>query len=202
MGMLAKHFFAVLIVGLILGACGKSEPEMAPLGDAAPEFGKAAEHQTLQGFVPGTWCMVDMEGTKPGYTYVFKPDGTFTTGIKDGDWNAAGTWSAGPEQVTLAYTTMKGKPWQAFIDEYKKEEQGGGQVSVQRALYYDDLFARLNNMTGLWVDEDKKHLTFSKPAPEPALGASEGGEGDFGSAMSEMMKRGGGQLERMGPKKD
>lgn len=194
----AFSLFAIIVA---LAGCGAKEDEMAPLGDAAPAFGKAPEHQNLQGFVVGTWCMVDMEGVKPKYTYVFKPDGTFTTGIKDGDWNAAGTWTAGPEQVTLTYTTMKGKPWQVFIDEYKKEEQGGGQVSVQRALYYDDLFARLSNMTGLWVDEDLKHLSFSKPTPDFTPGASEGGEGDFGSALAEAMKRGGGTLERMAPKK-
>ena len=190
----------LLLTGFVFfSGCGSKEQEMAPLGDAAPEFGKAAEHQTLQGFVPGTWCVIDMEGVKPGYTYVFNSDGTFTTGIKDGDWNAGGTWSAGPEFVSLAYTTMKGKPWQAFIDEYKKDEQGGGQVAVERALYYDDLIARLNRMTNLWLDEDKKHLTFSRPEP-PRSNDGSGGE-DEGSGFADLMRNTGGQLERMAPKK-
>jgi len=200
--MFARNILALVSLAVLVSACGKKDADMAPLGDAAPEFGKAAEHQSLQGFVVGTWCVIDMDGVKPKYTYVFKPDGTFTTGIKEGDWDAAGTWTAAPDQLTLNYTTMKGKPWQTFIDDYKKDEQGGGQVAVQRALYYDDLFARLNNMRGLWLDEDKKHLAFSKPMPEPPPGASEGGGEDFGSSMSDMLKSGGAQLERMGPKKD
>ena len=200
--MLVRNTFAFVALTILVAACGKKEAELAPLGDASPEYGKAAEHQSVQGFVVGTWCVIDPDGVKPKYTYEFKPDGTFTTGIKDGDWNAAGTWSAGPEQITLAYTTMKGKPWQAFIEEYKKDEQGGGQVAVERALYYDDLFARLDRMKELWVDEDKKHLSFSRPMPEPPPCASEGGGEDLGSAMSEMMRNSGATLERMGPKKE
>lgn len=194
-----KRLIPFFLFVAFLSGCGSKEAELAPLGDAAPAFGSSAELQSLQGFVVGTWCVIDMEGMKPGYTYVFKSDGTFTTGIKDGDWNASGTWTAGPESISLNYTTMKGKPMQAFIAEYKKDEEGGGQVSVERALYYDDLIRRLNSMTNLWIDEDKKHLTFSRPEP-PRSEDGSGGE-DEGSSFGDLMRNMGGQLERMGPKK-
>jgi hypothetical protein len=187
---------ALGIVGaLLLAGCGEKKAEAAPLGNAAPEFGKAPEHASLQAFMVGKWCVVaSMAGPDPTRYYEFKADGTFTCGDSDGDWDAAGKWSATGELASLTYETMKGKPWLQFQEEYKKDEQEGGQVSVARAVFYDDLYGELQEMTAVRVSEDDpRQLTFGAPPPPPGQGDEE----DVGSIFRGVDY----DLQRMGSKK-
>jgi hypothetical protein len=187
-------FFAAL---LAQGCQGKGEAEMAPMGASAPEFGKTAEHSTLAGFIVGRWCVVPPAGgILPKRYYTFKADGTFEAGIVDGDWKSTGKWAQTQDNVTLKYETMKDKTFEGYRAEYKKDEEGGGQVSVSRALVYDQLYDELAKMTNLWVDEDGKHLTFANPKLNQQ--SQQGEEMD----MSSMMSQSAYALERMAPKSE
>jgi hypothetical protein len=194
--MKAQVLFAAFVIALSLTGCKKPELAMAPMGESAPAFGQP--QRDLKSFVVGRWCVVEpMAGIMPGRYYEFKADGTFEAGVKKGDWKSTGKWQAGPQNVTLTYETMKGKAFEAYRAEYKKDEEGGGQVSVERAIYYDTLYDELGKMNALWVDSDGKHLTFAMPTPLQAAGS---GAGE--NAMDNLAKAAAFGLERMAPKKD
>src|SRR5262249_25095810 len=113
------------------------------------------------------------------------------------EWKSTGKWVINGDSAALQYQTMKGKSFEDYRAEYKKDEEGGGQISIQRAVFYDELYDELGKMNALWIDEDKKRLDFSPPAAEPPPAQS----GDLG-ALAEMLKKGKTRLERMGPKKE
>ncbi|HWA82657.1 MAG TPA: hypothetical protein VG820_04455, partial [Fimbriimonadaceae bacterium] len=99
---------------------------------------------------------------------------------------------------SMTYETMKGKSFEDYRAEYKKDEEGGGQIAIQRALFYDGLYDQLAKMTTVWVDKDKKHLTFADPKAQLA-GSND--PNDPMAGLQEMMKKQEAKLERMGPKK-
>jgi hypothetical protein len=186
---------ALITFSLFLAGCGKKEPEIGPLGADAPAFGTGS-NSTIDKFVVGQWCLVsDQEGAMKSRYYTFKEDGTFECGGPQDHWKSTGKWKASGDVVALSYDTMNGKPYLAFRDQYKKEEEGGGQVSINRALVYDSLYdQQLPKLATVWVDTDKTHLSFTDPkAAAPAAGEG----GDLGAMIAKIDKY---QLERMGPK--
>ncbi len=184
----------ILTLGLFLVGCGaKAEETKAPLGDAAQAFTEGGD---LKAFVTGDWCIVDPDaGVMKSRYYTIKGDGTFECGGNNGEWKSTGTWQVTGTNVALRYETMKGKSWEDYRAEYKKDEEGGGQVSVQRALFYDGLYKEMEGLTQLWVDTDKKHLTFSDPNA-PVIQPGEGEIPNIEALMSRNTK-----LERTGPAK-
>lgn len=190
----------VLFAAVVAVSCNKKEDvKLAPMGDAAPKFGSAGL-DSLQTFAVGRWAVLEgIGGLNPVRYFDFKADGTFETGEVGGDYTSTGKWSSATDHIVLTYETMKGKSFEAFRAEYKKDEEGGGQVAVQRAIFYDQLYQELAQMNNLWVDEDAQHLTFSQPTPPAQPGSSE--EGGFAEAMESMSRSSAFALERMGPQK-
>ncbi len=191
----------VAAVAIGLTGCGKGdETELAAMGDEAPAFGSTADLKTVPGFLKGRWCMISMATggqPNPKRYYEFKADGTFETGNTGNEWKSTGRWVEQNGDVNLTYETMNGKPLEAFRAEYKKDEEGGGQASVAKALLYDDVFAEIGKLGTLHIDEDNKTLAFgSRPQPVQGNPMSEEGAG-----FQEMLNSAGGTLVRMGPKK-
>lgn len=184
---------------LLLAGCNKSDEKvLAPMGDAAPALGSAGKTD-MQSFVVGDWCYIDDTGAPvTTTTYSFTSDGKFKCGGEQDHWTSTGTWTANGNVVSLTYETMKGKPLEDFRAEYKKDEEGGGQVAVRRALLYDGLFDLLAKQNALWVDEDQKHLVFSDPSQRIDPNAGNGG-GEMGG-LADMLKDKSG-LERMSESK-
>lgn len=176
---------------LALGCKKGDETIIAPLGDGAPSM---AQGQTLAAFMPGRWCLNDpMAGIQPKRYYEFKADGTFDFGVEGGIWKGTGKWATSADSAMVDYLTINGKPIYEFQSEYKKKEETGVQNEVARAVIFDQLFDSLPRMQVVWLDEDRKQLTFSRPLPT----SSEGGPGN----LSELMKMSGLRLMRMGPMK-
>lgn len=173
---------------------------MAPMGDAAPAFSSTTELGTVPGFIVGRWCMISMASggvPDPQRYFEFKSDGTFETGNAHNEWKSTGRWTEANGTVSLAYETMNGKTLEAFQAEYKKDEEGGGQVSVQRALLYDAVYDEIAKLNTLHVDQDGQHLAFGG-APAPSTDNAMGGQGE---AFNDMLKMASTTLQRMGPKK-
>lgn len=190
---LSRALTLIVALSMFAGCKKSSEVTMVPLESNAPSY---APGRKLDEFIVGRWCLNDpMTGVHPNRYYEFKPDGTFVYGLVGGDWDGTGKWTSNGDMISLQYLTIKGKSMEAFQTEYKKDEEGGGQVAVQRALVYDELYGELAKMASLWLDEDGKQLTFSQPtAPNPQAGS---GEIDLGA----MMKASPPKLMRMGPGK-
>jgi hypothetical protein len=197
--MAFRTFLLALLLTMLAIGCKKEETVMAPMGDAAPDYGSTLQLATLQGFLPGRWCLEMGGDTDATRYYEFKQDGTFDCGDSDSEWTAAGRWTVAGDRAHLTYETMKGKPFQQFQEEYRKDKQGGGQVAVARALFYDNLYQELGSMTSLAVDEDKKGLTFGNPQQAaPQLQD----EGSAANALQDLLKDLLPRLQRMGPKKE
>jgi hypothetical protein len=174
------------------------------MGDASPEF---LPTSPLEEFVVGRWCVVDiLTGANPREYYEFKEGSAFEFGMEGGDYKGTGTWKGHEGYFLLTYETINGKPKEEFRAQYKKDEESGGQVAVQRGLLYDQLFQTIERRTALYLDADRKHLTFTQPQKPGVAGSGFGGGGDTGDGgMSAGAMLGGGPvLERMSlqPKKE
>ncbi len=191
----------VVFTALLLAGCKPAEPEIAAMGDASPAFG-TGDKTSLQTFIVGRWCAVSGDGeAHPGRYYDFKSDGTFESGDKGQDWVAGGKWTVNGDNASLEYTKMKGKGFEEYRAEYKKAEETGVQMAVARALVMDGVYDELARLTGVWVDEDKKHLSFSAPQPPQQPDAAAANQDPNMGALMDLMKKGRSKLERMGPKK-
>ena len=198
-----KVLLSLFVSLFALGCSGSKMVVMAPLGESAPALGQAGK-PTLDKFVVGRWCTIlpTLGGAEmdPDRYYDFKADGTFECGQKKGEWKSTGQWQLAGDQISLTYETMNGKPIAQHQEEYKKDEQGGGQVAVARALFYDQLYPQLEGMKQLFLDEDKKHLCFGRPEPAMQLPQVQGQSGET-IDMNQLLKSTVAKLERMGEKK-
>jgi len=197
---------AWFVVGALIlsGGCKKGgNTEMAPMGEAAPAYASSSTLSTMPGFIVGRWCMVEGGTPNAKRYYEFKADGAFESGNTGNEWKSTGKWTEQNGSILLQYETMNGKSMMAFQEQYKKDEEGGGQVSIQRALFYDNLYRELGQLTQLTVDEDKKHLFFgtSKPKIDPQAMGMGGESGEMAQGLQNMLSAMQPTLERMGPKK-
>lgn len=198
-----KGLIALSVLLVALGCSGSKDVVMAPLGESAPSLGQA-NMPTLDKFIVGRWCTIlpTLGGPEidANRYYEFNADGTFVCGQKKGDWKSTGKWQLSGDQISLTYESMNGKPIAEHQQEYKKDEQGGGQVAIARALFFDRLYPELEGMKQLYLDEDKKHLSFGRPEPAIPLPPVEGQKGES-IDMSQLLKSTVAKLERMGEKK-
>src|ERR1044072_9560448 len=124
------RFLCVLTAAtLLLGGCGskKEGKTFEAMGPNAAEYGSSGKAD-LATFIVGDWCFVDSMGEpQPGRWYTFKSGGTFDFGGADGEYTGTGSWTVAGNYIQVKYETIKGKPYEDFRDEYKKDEEKGGQ---------------------------------------------------------------------------
>lgn len=174
-----RFIFVLTAAVALLAGCSMSKKEgktFEAMGPNAPEFGSAGKAD-LATFIVGDWCFVDSLGEpQPGRWYSFKSGGALEFGGAKGEYTGTGTWQVSGNYIQVTYDTVKGKPLDAFKAEVKADEEKGGQIAIDRALFYDGLFGEWNKQTMLWVDTDKRRMSFHDTSNTPPPGGQDPGE--------------------------